>query len=855
MSERKMDSRAQKLKTSKNDPMNKPPNEIEFRGSQTPAMSGVDAVQTALVDCLIRAVGKHPENASQHDWFQAVAHYVRGEMAERWLRTKGLHHQKSVKAVYYLSMEFLIGRSLKNNLFNLGLLDVCRQALNQMGVALDELYEHEFDAALGNGGLGRLAACFLDSLTTLGYPAYGYGIRYDAGMFSQRIENGWQIEQPENWLQHGNPWEFARPAVAYPVQYGGRLEAYTDEAGKQRTRWTDTSQITAMAYDLQVSGYGHPLVNTIRLWSAKSVDDFNLRHFNAGEHAEAVRDKSESEALSRVLYPDDSIEAGRELRLRQEHFFTSASLQDILGRFLESHDSFEALPEKVAIQLNDTHPAMAIPEMMRLLIDIHGLEWPEAWNITTGVFSYTNHTLMSEALETWPAALLEKLLPRHLDIIYRINDQFLDQVRSTAPEDTDMARRVSVIGSDDERRIHMAHLAIAGSHTVNGVSELHTQIMRDKTFADFDKLFPERLVSKTNGMSSRRWLNQANPELAALISSHLGQAWITRLELIKNLMPFADDADFQQKFRDIKRANKVRLAGRIAKDFGVQLDPSSLFDVHVKRIHEYKRQLLNVLHIIARYNRIRAGNGADMVPRTAIFAGKAASSYHMAKLIIKLINDVAATINTDPAAKDMLRIVFIPNYNVSAAEQIIPAADLSEQISTAGTEASGTGNMKLALNGALTIGTVDGANIEIGKAVGEEHMFFFGLDANEVATLRSSGKYDPRGLYERHPDLHEVLDMIRSGHFSPDDPGRFHALVDYLLDGGDHYMLLADFEAYVACQNKVDDTYRNHDAWTRKAIANVAGMGTFSSDRTIREYADEIWDIRSVCLAPSEPVA
>lgn len=822
--------------------MNKLLNSREFL-DRPAAAADPHAVAQALTDCLIQMVGKHPDNASPRDWFHAVAYYVRGQMADRWLRTKRLHHQSSVKAVYYLSMEFLIGRSLRNNLFNLGLDGVCCQALKELGIDLDQLYEQEHDAALGNGGLGRLAACFLDSLTSLGYPACGYGIRYDGGMFSQRIEDGWQIEQPEDWLRHGNPWEFARPAVTYPVQFGGRVTHHTDAAGRRHCRWLDAAEIKATAYDLQVSGFGSNLVNTIRLWSAKSTDDFDLQDFNAGNHFEAVRDKSESEALSRVLYPGDSSEAGRELRLRQEYFFVCASLQDILGRFAESHASFERLPEKIAIQLNDTHPALAIPEMMRLLIDCHGLKWRDAWNITTKVFAYTNHTLMPEALETWPAALFERLLPRHLEIIYQINEEFLSAVRLQFGDDGDLARRVSLVDEGGERRIRMAHLAMVGSHHVNGVSALHTEIMRHRTFADFEKLMPGHMVCKTNGITSRRWINQANPELAALISEHIGDAWIGRLELLENLRPLADDLQFQARFRAIKYANKSRLAAHFARDMGVTLDPAALFDVQVKRIHEYKRQLLNILHVVARYNRIRSGRMADMVPRTVIFAGKAAASYHMAKLIIKLIHDVAGTVNADPATRDLLKVVFVPNYNVSAAEHIIPAADLSEQISTAGTEASGTGNMKLALNGALTIGTRDGANVEIGQAAGEENVFFFGLTAGEVASLNSQGAYNPRALYESDAELHEVLDMIRSGYFSGDDPTRFHPLVDSLIDGGDTYMLLADFRAYLDCQGRVDSAYRTQSEWTRMAILNVAGLGIFSSDRTIREYAGQIWNV------------
>lgn len=808
-----------------------------------------DELRRELVASLVKVVGKHPENASNHEWFQAVAYVLRGRMAEAWLKSKALQHHADVKTVYYLSMEFLIGRSLRNHLFNLGLDRACREALSSLDVDLDAVYETEHDAALGNGGLGRLAACFLDSLTSLGYPAYGYGIRYDGGMFRQEIENGWQVERPDTWLMGGNPWEFRRPGINHRIRFGGHLAIEGAEPHEPKVAWEDTNDIIALAHDLQVSGHGNNLINTIRLWTAKPIQDFDLSHFNEGNHVEAMRNRSESEALSRILYPNDATEAGRALRLKQEYFFVSASLQDILGRFLETHESFVNLPNKIAIQLNDTHPALAIPEMMRLLIDMHGLDWQTAWTATSGVFAYTNHTLLPEALETWPVGLVQHLLPRHLDIIYRINDRFLKSISEVGREDPEAVKRLSLIDESGDRRIRMANLAVVASHKVNGVSQLHTDIMRREIFSDFDALYPGRLVAKTNGIVSRRWLNQANPRLADLIVDCIGSDWLYDVDRIADFSEVGDTALFDT-LHDIKTANKRDFAAWLRKNQGLSVDPSSMFDVQVKRIHEYKRQLLNIIHVIAAYNRLRHGQDDGAPPRTVVFSGKAAASYHMAKLIIKLINDVAATINADPVAAGRLKIVFVPNYSVTVAERIIPAADLSEQISTAGTEASGTGNMKLALNGALTIGTRDGANLEIGDAVGEENIFFFGLSAEEVS-LRRRGAYWPAEHYEANEALREALDMIRDGAFSRDDPNRFKPIVNALLEHGDYFMVLADFEAYAACQKRVDALYRSPRAWHAKALQNIAGMARFSSDRTIREYAEEIWGVRPVCPMPN----
>ena len=805
--------------------------------------SDVASIARDIGTTLVRVVGKHPENASPHDWFQAMAYFARARMADRWLDSKAVQHQKDVKTVYYLSMEFLVGRSLRNHLYNLELDDLCRDALKTFGVNLEEVYEEEKDAALGNGGLGRLAACFMDSLTTLGYPAYGYGIRYDAGMFQQAVEDGWQIERPDNWLMQGNPWEFRRPSITYHIPFGGRLSH--EGADGEVVKWHADHEIAAIAHDVQISGYRQDLVNTIRLWAAKSLEELDFHHFNQGAHAEALRHKNEAEALSRVLYPDDTSEAGRALRLRQEYFFVSASLRDILGRFLETHQSCQRLPDKVAIQLNDTHPALAIPEMMRLLIDENGLDWETAWSITTRVFSYTNHTLLPEALETWPVGLLEHLLPRHLDIIYRINDRFLKSIGPMCHDDHDLFRRVSLIEENGSRRVRMANLAIVGSHRVNGVSKLHTEIMRRETFADFERLFPGRIVDKTNGITVRRWLPQSNPRLVNLITSRIGDGWREDITELSRLAALSTDTAFQADILAVKQANKAELADWLKSHTGVAVSPDALLDVHIKRFHEYKRQLLNILQVIARYNRLRRGEIQDSVPRVALFAGKAAASYQTAKLIIKLINDCAKVINNDPAVDGLLKIVFVPNYGVSIAERIIPAADISEQISTAGTEASGTGNMKLALNGALTIGTRDGANLEIGEAVGDENVFFFGLSAEEVAERRRNG-HDPHAYCETDAHLREVLDMVRNGFFSPDDPHRFAGLIDGLLHGGDYFMVLADFAAYVACQDRVDEIYRNPNEWARRAILNIAGMPRFSSDRTIREYAEDIWGISRV---------
>jgi starch phosphorylase len=666
-------------------------------------------------------------------------------------------------------------------------------------------------------------------------------------MFYQRLRNGFQLEQPDNWLRYGNPWEFPRAEILYPVHFYGRVVEFKDEKGELNYHWADTEDVMAMAYDTPVPGYGSETVNNLRLWTAKSSRDFDLQYFNAGDYIKAVENKNLSETLSKVLYPSDSTLMGRELRLRQEYFFISASIQDIIRRYLKTHKDIRNLPDKVAIQLNDTHPALAIPELMRLLLDRFRLPWNEAWDTCVRVFAYTNHTLLPEALETWPISMLEWMLPRHLQIIYQINHLFLQEVSSQYPGDMEIMRRMSIVGEEGERHVRMANLAVIGSHKVNGVAALHTHLMKTTIFKDFNRFFPDRIVNKTNGITPRRWLNEANKPLAALITQQIGTDWITDLAQLKKMIPLADDSTFCTAFQQVKQQNKQTLARYIARKFNIEVSTDSMFDVHIKRIHEYKRQLLNVLHIITRYNWIRANPSLDIVPRTVIFAGKAAPGYAMAKLIIKLINDVARVINQDKVVGDRLKINFIPNYDVSSALKIIPAADLSEQISTAGTEASGTGNMKLALNGALTIGTLDGANIEIRDEVGADNIFIFGLTADGVTDLREQG-YNPWDYLNANEELKQVLDMISSGYFSPDDPVRFHPLVDSLTHNGDHFMLLADYADYIACQKRVDALYLQPKIWTHQAILNMANMGKFSSDRTIREYAEEIWQVQSVKL-------
>ncbi|MBI5462823.1 MAG: glycogen/starch/alpha-glucan phosphorylase [Gammaproteobacteria bacterium] len=799
----------------------------------------------SIANRLVYSVGKDAYTAKPRDWYCCLAYALRDRLMERWMETMRSYYRQDAKRVYYLSLEFLIGRTLVNSVLNMDVEEETRKALLSMGLDLEELRNQEPDAALGNGGLGRLAACFLDSMATLRLPGYGYGIRYEYGMFNQTIKNGNQIETPENWLRYGNPWEFPRPEILYPVHFYGRVVEYPGEDGRAHYHWVETEDVMAMAYDTPVPGYHVNTVNNMRLWSAKSTREFELKYFNEGNYIKAVEDKNHTENISRVLYPDDTTMMGRELRLKQQYFFVSASLQDILHRYMRHRTSYDDLPDKVAIQLNDTHPSIAVAELMRLLVDTYHLEWDKAWALTRRVFAYTNHTLMPEALETWEADLIGRLLPRHMQIIYEINHRFLEEVRHKYPGDTERMRRMSLIDERGTRRVRMAHLAIVGSHKVNGVSQIHTDLMRDTIFKDFDQCYPDRIINITNGVTPRRWVNQANPGLSKLVSSRIRHDWIGDLGEIEQLAPFADDAAFRAEFRAVKRDNKLRLAHCIEQRVGIRVNVDSLFDVQIKRIHEYKRQLLNVLHIVTLYNQLRSGTGGERAPRTVIFGGKAAPGYAMAKLIIRLIHDVGDVVNNDPCIGDRLKVAFIPNYDVSTAGDIIPAAELSEQISTVGTEASGTGNMKLGLNGALTIGTLDGANVEMREAVGEDNFFLFGLDRDGLDALNANG-YDPRQYYEANAELQYVLEMIGGGFFSPDEPARYRPIVDALLNHGDRFLLLADYTDYMRAQQDVDRVYRDPEDWTRRAILNIARLSRFSSDRTIMEYANRIWGVVKV---------
>ena len=794
----------------------------------------LESLKHAIANKLMFTVGKDPKVARPEDWLNAAAFAVRDQLVERWMKTTRTQYAQDAKRVYYMSMEFLIGRTFGNAMLALGLRDRVRQALLDFGVDMDAITELEPDAALGNGGLGRLAACFLDSMATLNIAGFGYGIRYDYGMFRQTIVDGRQVEVPDYWLTHGNPWEFARPEVTYRVRFGGRVVKEGENY-----HWVDSHDVQAMAYDTIIPGYDTMATNTLRLWSAKATQEIDLSAFNRGNYFAAVESKNHSENVSRVLYPDDSTDSGRELRLHQEYFFCSASVQDLLRRYTSRHEGFEELPNKVSIHLNDTHPVLAIPEMMRLLLDVYHLPWADAWRLCQRVFSYTNHTLMHEALETWPVKMLERILPRHLQIIYDINDKFLTGL-SDAGFEPELLRKVSLVDEHGDRRVRMAYLAVLTSHSINGVSALHSELMKESIFSDFARLWPQRFNNKTNGITPRRWLAQANPALSALLDKNIGTGWRRDLTQLSQLQPLLTGEKVIAGFQQAKQFNKRRLANWVQSHMGLEIPTDALFDVQVKRIHEYKRQLLNVLHVVTRYQRILANPDAPIVPRVVIFAGKAASAYHMAKLIIRLINDVAKVVNNDPRVGDKLKVVFIPNYSVSLAEMIIPSADLSEQISTAGTEASGTGNMKLSLNGALTIGTLDGANVEILNSVGAENIFIFGMTTPEVAATRAAG-YNPVSVLDQNPELDAVLQAIRGGLFSPDEPERYQAIYDALVTWGDHYLLLADYAAYIAAQEKVDAAYQDKNDWTIKALRNVAAMGPFSSDRTIAEYAEKIW--------------
>lgn len=785
---------------------------------------------------------KDTTNVEPWDIYYALSLTLRDRLIERWLRTQYEYRKQDVKKVYYLSMEFLMGRLLENTLINLGSVDGVYDMLREMGYNLEDIFEEEPDMGLGNGGLGRLAACFMDSLATQAYPAYGYGIRYEFGIFKQRIVQGHQVEEPDHWLKKGCPWEIQRPEITYRVRFGGRVLSEEQADGRVIHRWVDTEDVMAVAWDIPIPGYKVDNVNNLRLWQATATDEFEFDYFNNGDYVKAVEKKNLSENISKVLYPNDNVHLGRILRLKQEYFFTSATLQDIFAGFKRDHDDLNELPNKISIQLNDTHPAIAIPEMLRILIDEERLSWENAWDITKKVFSYTNHTILPEALEKWSLLLFEELLPRHLMLIYQINNHVLGEISRLYPGNIVRMRNMSIIEEGPEKSLRMAQLCMHGSHTVNGVAALHSRIIKERIFPDFYQMRPEMFQNKTNGITPRLWLRACNPLLSSLITEHIGDSWIRNLEHIQGIEKYAEDADFQDGILEAKAINKRNLARLIYRTTGVRVDHNAIFDVQIKRLHEYKRQLLNVLGTLARYWRIKENPSADYVPRVVIFAGKAAPGYFVAKRLIKLINCIGDVINKDPDVKDRLKVIFLPNYNVSLAEKIIPAADLSQQISTAGFEASGTGNMKFALNGALTIGTLDGATVEMAEEIGEENMFIFGLTAEEVSALKQSG-YDPWQYYSQDAQIRQVIDSIRSDLFCPDEPGVFYPVTETLLEHGDQYLQLADFQSYLQANDLADELYRQPRAWAHKAILNIARCHKFSADRAVREYAEEIWNI------------
>jgi starch phosphorylase len=807
----------------------------------TPRGSDSATLAAEIVERLTYRIGKNAVAAKSHDWLAASILVIRDRVIDRWIECTQKDYETGRKRVYYLSLEFLIGRLMRDAVSNLGLMEEMRAALASLGVDMDIIRELEPDAALGNGGLGRLAACFMESMATVDVPAYGYGIRYVNGMFRQEMADGWQVELPETWLAHGNNWEFERREASYEIGFGGVVDlAAADGSGDHARHWKPQERFIATPYDTPVVGWRADRVNTLRLWTAQPIDPILLDAFNAGDHIGALAESNKAETLTRVLYPADSTPAGQELRLRQEYFFSSASLQDIVRRHIQYFDDIHTLPDKAAIQLNDTHPAVSVAELMRILIDIHNLEFDEAWDITQRTFGYTNHTLLPEALESWPVPLFERLLPRHMQLVYAINAKLLIGARRDKNFDGGQISAISLIDEGGDRRVRMGNLAFAGSHSVNGVSALHTELMKETVFAEFHRLFPDRINNKTNGITPRRWLMQCNPGLTALLREAIGDAFLDDAEALVALKPFAEDSAFQEKFAAVKRANKIVLSNLLRERMGVRIDPDAIFDTQIKRIHEYKRQLLNIIEAIALYDQIRSHPERDWVKRVKLFGGKAAPSYHNAKLIIKLANDVARVINHDPAVQGLLKVVFIPNYNVSMAEIMMPATDLSEQISTAGMEASGTGNMKFGLNGALTIGTLDGANVEMRDHVGAENIKIFGLTAAEVSEKRSS-EYQPRAIIESSRELNQALSAIAGGVFSPDDRNRYKSLVDGLYDH-DWFMVAADFDSYAAAQRELDTLWEDKAAWNAMAIRNVAGMGWFSSDRTIRQYATEIWN-------------
>ena len=797
-----------------------------------------ESLSRSVRDHMLFSMSKAPHNATPRDYYEALSLSVRDHVVQQWMQTQSAYYRDDRKRVYYLSLEFLMGRALRNAIVNLGLTEQYRRALDQLGLSLDQIEDLEADAALGNGGLGRLAACFLDSMATLGVAGYGYGIRYDYGIFRQSFERGWQIEKPDDWLRLPNPWEIARPEHYFVVNFGGRLEA-KPSGGEVRYTLRDPQNVLATAYDTPIPGYGNQTVNTLRLWAASGTNEFDLDDFNAGDYIGAVQHMAVSRTISRVLYPNDMFYLGRELRLKQQYFLVSASLQDALRRHLVNHDTLDDLPDKAVFQLNDTHPAIAIPELMHLLIDTHGYRWDDAWSITTRCMAYTNHTLLPEALEKWNEELFERLLPRHLMIIQRINHEFLDDIRRRFPGNEDLVRRLSIYDEGPPRQLRMANLATIGAFSVNGVAAIHTELLKSRVLSDFHEVAPEKFNNKTNGVTPRRWLLSANPPLSKIISDKIGCTWPTRLDELEGLAAFAGDPELHAAFVDAKRAAKVRLSNALRRRHGWELDPDAVYDVHVKRIHEYKRQLLNVMHIVHLYQRLQEDPGCLQTPRLFLFGGKAAPAYTRAKLIIKLINAVADKVNAHPEVSEKLQVRFVPDYGVTMAELMVPAADVSEQISTAGFEASGTGNMKFMMNGAITIGTLDGANIEIAEAVGREHMFIFGLTVDEVARLRERN-YDPQQLYTDQPALAGALDLIRYDHFSQDEPGIFRPIVDALLDR-DYFLCMADFEGYRQAHERVEAAYQDRAGWNTSALHNVASSGHFSSDRTIEQYAREIW--------------
>ena len=811
----------------------------------SPEDSGEDCVRSlrqAYVDSLHHQLAKTPATATRHDRYMAMAYAVRERLIDRWLRTSTAYNERKSRIVGYLSAEYLLGQKLMSNLLSLGIVEEARQAASELGFDLSDAVDAEPDPGLGNGGLGRLAACFLDSLASLEYPAVGYGLRYEFGIFNQHIKDGWQVEAPDRWLMLGNPWEIPHPEFSVEVPFGGRTQAYTDSSGKYRVRWIPDRIVKGVPYDTIIPGYRNGTANTLRLWKAEAPETFNFAAFNTGDFYGAVREEVRSETISKILYPNDEHIAGKELRLEQQFFFVSASLQDTIRLLRRRGEHVTEYPQHFALQLNDTHPSIGVAELMRLMVDIHDIDWDTAWKATQETFGYTNHTLLPEALERWPISIFGSLLPRHLEIIYEINHRFLETVRSKYPGDDGRVQRLSLIDESGERYVRMANLATTGSHAVNGVAALHTELLKRDVLKDFFEMYPERFSNKTNGITPRRWLLESAPQLASLITRHIGSGWITDLDQLRKLEPFAADQGFRHDWLLAQESIKRSLAAYIQHRTEITVDPSSLFDVIVKRIHEYKRQHLKVLHVITQYHRLKANPGLDVVPRTFLFGGKAAPAYFMAKLIIKLINAVGRVVNSDPAVAGRLKVVFLPNYSVSLGQRVYPAADLSEQISLAGKEASGTGNMKFALNGALTIGTLDGANIEIRDRVGADNFFLFGLTVEEVKALKDGG-YDPRKYYEGDAELRGAVDAISSGEFGNGDHKLFRPLVDNLLNS-DPYLLFADYRSYIDCQDRVDAAYRDREEWTRMSVLNTARMGYFSSDRTIREYVDDIWKLQ-----------